>query len=63
MSTMTITKAFAKGMYLGATGDTRVLKRQTQRILSRDLVAESWTSTGKAIRSAMKAMDQQTKRR
>jgi len=59
----TMTKAFAKGMYLGATGDARVLKRQTDQILKRDLVAESWKSTGKALRSAMRTMDQQTKRR
>ncbi len=58
-----MTKAFAKGLYLGATGDTRVLKRQTEAILKRDLVAESWKSTGQALRSAMKTMDRQTRQR
>lgn len=51
---MTImTDAFLRGMKVAATADTAPMRRTTQSLLSRDVVAESWEATGNALRKVM----------
>ena len=40
-------------MYLAMTGDMTSLPRMRREVASKDVVASSWTATGRALRAAM----------
>ena len=46
-------KAFAHGLYLGATGDSTRLRKMSHEYRQTSLVAASWRSVGEALTSAL----------
>ena len=52
---MSTSSAFFAGMYLGASGDTRIIERQNRQIQKTDTIQEAWNGTGKALQAAMNA--------
>ena len=45
---MSTSSAFFAGMYLGASGDTRIIERQNRQIQKTDTIQAAWNGTGKA---------------
>ena len=52
---MSTSSAFFAGMYLGASGDTRIIERQNRQVQKTDTIQEAWNGTGRALRTAMNA--------
>ena len=54
---MSTSSAFFAGMYLGASGDTRIIERQNRQVQKTDTIQAAWNGTGKALQVAPQVVD------